>query len=441
MPYANTKSLPIAYVLWFFLGTLGAHRMYLGRPFSGMLMLLLWIASFLLTFVMVGIFGYLVLAAWWLVDALLIPAWVGSGASLGAFRFGGLRLPGIGEVTLNRSTPASSRSRGHLRFVDGCSIIFVAALTIFLVGRFGPDGFEALTSPWTWHVAVLMAAAALGRLICSPRIGSLLAVAAACWAMAVAMPVVLPDAAPARADGAGSSLRVASLNAQVGTRPEHEGLEWLRSVDADILALPECSSAWDEAIRSTGRWPHAVAGVDDGGPGGMCLYSRFPLRDAAVRTAPDAFFSHAEAVVVTPAGEVRVFAVHPPPPLDRDYTAARNAELRWFAARAATSELPVIVVGDFNETPFGRAYAAFVEASSLQPMAALGGSRGTWPDLLDEVQVPARLGIIIDHAFASRHFTPVSFEVGPSVGSDHRPIVAEVLWNDPSPASLLTSTP
>ena len=60
---ANRKSTGASYLLWFFLGFLGAHRFYLGRTKSG-------IAQFLLCLTIVGIIP---LAFWWLIDAFLIP--------------------------------------------------------------------------------------------------------------------------------------------------------------------------------------------------------------------------------------------------------------------------------------------------------------------------------------------------------------------------------
>ena len=69
------KSLLVAYVLWFFLGYIGAHRFYLGRPVSGVIMLALSAVTLLLTFVSFGVLGFLwvVVGLWWLIDALLIP--------------------------------------------------------------------------------------------------------------------------------------------------------------------------------------------------------------------------------------------------------------------------------------------------------------------------------------------------------------------------------
>lgn len=69
------KSLIVAYILWFFLGYVGAHRFYLGRPLSGVIMLALSAVTLVLTLVSFGVLGFLwfVVGLWWLIDVLLIP--------------------------------------------------------------------------------------------------------------------------------------------------------------------------------------------------------------------------------------------------------------------------------------------------------------------------------------------------------------------------------
>lgn len=56
------RSIPVAYVLWFFLGLLGVHRFYCNRVLSG----LLWLLTG-------GLFGI-----GWLVDLFIIPGMVRS---------------------------------------------------------------------------------------------------------------------------------------------------------------------------------------------------------------------------------------------------------------------------------------------------------------------------------------------------------------------------
>ncbi len=54
------KSLLVAYLLWFFLGYVGAHRFYLGKLISGLVMLVLSAVVLALTIVSFGLFGFLV---------------------------------------------------------------------------------------------------------------------------------------------------------------------------------------------------------------------------------------------------------------------------------------------------------------------------------------------------------------------------------------------
>lgn len=90
----KSKSMAVAYLLWFFLGILGAHRFYLGRVGSAFVFLLLVVlycavalAPVLFPFFFLGagviaieFYGLLTLVlpgtlgVWWVVDAFLIPA-------------------------------------------------------------------------------------------------------------------------------------------------------------------------------------------------------------------------------------------------------------------------------------------------------------------------------------------------------------------------------
>jgi TM2 domain-containing membrane protein YozV len=73
---ANKKSMGVSYVLWFFLGWLGAHRFYNGKTGGGIAQLTIFTVGFLLTFIGIGVFVLGALSVWVLVDAFLIPGWV-----------------------------------------------------------------------------------------------------------------------------------------------------------------------------------------------------------------------------------------------------------------------------------------------------------------------------------------------------------------------------
>ncbi len=74
----NASSMLIAYLLWFFLGWLGAHRLYLSRFLSGLFMLALWGIGTAFAWILIGYFLLIPWAIWWFIDIFLIPGMVRS---------------------------------------------------------------------------------------------------------------------------------------------------------------------------------------------------------------------------------------------------------------------------------------------------------------------------------------------------------------------------
>jgi TM2 domain-containing membrane protein YozV len=78
---ASKKSIIVAYLFWFLLGWLAVHRFYLGKRASAIAMLSIWCIALVLgpqTNFQSIVLGALLVSAWWLIDALLIPGMVGA---------------------------------------------------------------------------------------------------------------------------------------------------------------------------------------------------------------------------------------------------------------------------------------------------------------------------------------------------------------------------
>jgi TM2 domain-containing membrane protein YozV len=73
---ANKKSAVVAYLLWFFLGSLGGHRFYVGKTGSAIGMIALLVVGSVLAAVGIGGVLLMILGIWIIVDAFLIPKWI-----------------------------------------------------------------------------------------------------------------------------------------------------------------------------------------------------------------------------------------------------------------------------------------------------------------------------------------------------------------------------
>lgn len=74
------KSDFVAYLLWFFLGTFGVHRMYLDRWVSGFFMLMLLGIGTLTAPILIGYIPLIILGLWWVIDLFLIHIMIQSDA-------------------------------------------------------------------------------------------------------------------------------------------------------------------------------------------------------------------------------------------------------------------------------------------------------------------------------------------------------------------------
>lgn len=68
----NKKSLVLTLVLWFFLGSLGAHRFYLGYNGSAAAQLIMTILGWATMIVVVGFVPLVIVGIWLIVDLVLI---------------------------------------------------------------------------------------------------------------------------------------------------------------------------------------------------------------------------------------------------------------------------------------------------------------------------------------------------------------------------------
>lgn len=302
-----------------------------------------------------------------------------------------------------------------------------AAAAAFIVGRVADGRPHALLSPWSFQCWVATLAALGLALLCRGWRTSGLLACLAVWPSVTVLPSLQgrPSAEPT-----GATFRVVSANVLARARPTEATLAWMRETGPTLLAIVECSDAWSEATARLADILPYRAEAPQPNPGGIALLSALPLRDVRIGLAPGGLLPFIEATVDTPAGATRLLVVHPAAPMTDVLLERRDEEIAFHARRVAERAVPTIVMGDFNETPYGEAYASFVRTSGLRAARDGFGLAPTWPALLRGVEIPSIARIAIDHCFVSDDFDVTNFELGPVTGSDHRPIVVDLSVSD-----------
>ena len=223
-------------------------------------------------------------------------------------------------------------------------------------------------------------------------------------------------AAEAR-DCAGPAFTVGTANVQFSNARPEAFRAWLATRPADFLVIQEVTEAWAKELESQTAYPHRhVVSRDD--PYGLALLSRWPLESVTlVDLAGDGLPSLA-GVVDAGGQRIRFLGLHTHWPLTPALAAARDEGLRGAAALASAADLPVVLLGDLNLTPDSPAFERLLDEAGLQDvMRGRGWSptwlAGFWP-----------LALRIDHVLVSSGLCVERAEVGPPIGSDHRPVVA-----------------
>lgn len=235
-----------------------------------------------------------------------------------------------------------------------------------------------------------------------------------------------------RAAGAGPALVVLTLNADGDATPPDRLRRLLEDERIAIAAVQECDLA-------SGEW--IDAGWNFQRDAGMCLLSRFPIRDSDVRDRTDItdFGGYGAAVrytVDTPGGALTIVNLHLATVREgisevlehgfggRAALAANSAmrERESATIRAwvdgVTAGTPAVVLGDFNmpveSAIYRRHWTSFPNAFS-RCGSGLGWSKRT-----------RRFGTRIDHMLLGGGVTCETAHLAPSVGSDHRGVVVRL---------------
>lgn len=235
------------------------------------------------------------------------------------------------------------------------------------------------------------------------------------------LPLLSASAIAPETNKQGDVLTVLSANIRLRNTDPAPFIAWLSRVQPDIVVLVELPTAFTEAIEALSEYPYQELLPQDD-PFGIGVISRIPLEE--ILTHQDEIgIPRLEMTVRWKQQPLKLFAIHPMPPLSPEFQGHRNKLLQTLSAGVQHDRTPTIVAGDLNATPWSSAFAGLNGNTLLRAT----GLAPTWPSIGQGV-----IGIPIDHVLVSAHWRVADHDVGPDIGSDHYPVIVRLSLGDDS---------
>lgn len=190
-------------------------------------------------------------------------------------------------------------------------------------------------------------------------------------------------------------------------------LESIARVEPDIIAFQEYTQEWHDVLSARlSNYPHIVATTRQDSFG-IALYSKYPIISGGIETIVEHSTPVANVEIDLGDKLVRVMAVHPPPPVSFRKYSMRNQLMQAIAEIAANQQNAVIVMGDFNATPWTSHFTDMLADGKLRHTRGGHGLYPSWP------ANPIPFGIPIDHVLVDSHIKVLHFSTESVKGTDH----------------------
>lgn len=225
-------------------------------------------------------------------------------------------------------------------------------------------------------------------------------------------------------DAACERIRILAANVLATNRNADALIALIRRYEPDIFVTLESNAWWQRQLDALeGVYSYTIKCPLEN-LYGMHVYSRLPLENSATQflVQDDIPSMHTSAVLASQR-RVEVHFLHPAPPspTENEESAERDAELLVVARRVAGRDVPVIVAGDLNDVGWSSTTRLFRKISGLLDPRIGRGMFNTFHAGYWFMRWP------LDHLFHSRHFTLSFIKRLPAFGSDHFPVLVELM--------------
>jgi len=220
---------------------------------------------------------------------------------------------------------------------------------------------------------------------------------------------------------AGIRLRVLQANLFAKNEDPSRFFQLIDESRPDLMVLQEVAGPWEQTLSPLPlSFPHGLVGSEDQGVRkDLKQYSRL------LASKPESLSKKGVpgywTVVTGTDMNLNLISIHTRAPFS-PYRAKRHKEqMKALTDVCKKMSGPLIVVGDFNSSTWSQLFRELTRGKRLVSARSGFGILGTWPSSLGPFRTP------IDHILVSPEIQVLRCWVGPDIGSDHRPLLADLL--------------
>ncbi|MBT3193614.1 MAG: hypothetical protein HN341_13780 [Verrucomicrobia bacterium] len=223
----------------------------------------------------------------------------------------------------------------------------------------------------------------------------------------------------------GELLRVMLLNVNTERGDPERVKQAIQEISPDVVVLEEINTRWvRDLVWLFETHPHSCIQPrsDNFGIG---VFSRRPLSESRVVHIGAAQVPSIVATVNIRGLELGLVATHPLPPSGVEYSLCRDEHLEALP-NFVKEQHPAILVGDLNATPWSYHFRRLLKRGGLSDSAKGWGVQPSWSSLNPLFRIP------IDHCLHTSGVSIVDRRIGEDVGSDHYPLIVDLVVAPPS---------
>lgn len=214
-------------------------------------------------------------------------------------------------------------------------------------------------------------------------------------------------------------LRLLAANVKKSNRDYKLLIDMIHAQKPDLVMAIEVDQHWIDGLKEplAATFPYWVDVPMDNGYG-ICVMSRLALSETRVRELVTQSVPSVQTVVQLENGEkVRLYVVHPEPPVVNHDTIGRDSEIAMIGLEVADDVLPAIVAGDLNDVAWSSTTRRFQRLSGLVDPRVGRGFYNTFNALIPMMRWP------LDHLFHDTRFRLIEMKRLGKIGSDHFPML------------------